>query len=56
MALATSSARIPFWRMIMAKSSRVARKMSSRVLASAVVAPRTPRHGMMVSFFETPLK
>ena len=47
-ALATSSARMLFWRIIKAKSSRVALRIASPVLALAVVAPRIPRHGMMM--------
>src|SRR3569623_1923808 len=41
---------MPFWRIINAKSWRVAFSISSRVLFSTVVAPRTPRQRMVFSW------
>src|SRR6185437_7823617 len=46
MALATSSRSMPFWRIISASNCPVALSISSRLLCSTVVAPRTPRQRM----------
>ena len=49
--LPTSSGRMPLRSMIAVSNSRVAWRISSRLFPAAVVAPRTPRHGMAQSLF-----